>query len=228
MSFWDNWQRVLARVEQAAKRAGRSTSEIVIVAVSKTRTLEEIQAAFLAGQRTFGENKPQELCAKQQHLPQADWHLIGNLQTNKVKYIAPFVQLIHSLDSNKLAVEINRQAEKNQRVISCLLQFNISNEPSKGGISHSELDVLLQQYPSLPNLRIEGLMGMAQETDNNQLIYKQFYSLFQLRERLLAEHKSILGNLPILSMGMSNDFEIAIEAGATHIRIGSILFGNRA
>lgn len=228
MSFRDNWQRLLARIAQAAERAGRSPHEITVVAVSKTRSIAEIQEAFAVGQHIFGENKPQELCEKQQQLPQASWHLVGHLQTNKVKYIAPFVQMIHSLDSTKLAAEINRQAQKQHRVIPCLLQFNISNEPSKGGLSAPELENLLQQYPSFANLRIEGLMGMAQETEDTQLINSQFRSLFSLREKLRATHKSILGDLPVLSMGMSDDFEIAIEAGATHIRVGSTLFGHRA
>ena len=228
MNFRDNWLRILSQIQQVANRVGRSPQEITIVAISKTRPIEEIQEAYAAGQYIFGENKPQELSAKQTLLPQATWHLVGHLQTNKVKYIAPFVQLIHSLDSVKLAIEINRQAQKNNRIIPCLLQINISQETTKGGFAAEELSVFWEQQANFPNIRIDGLMGMAEETDDKKLIHKQFQSLYQLREKILSEHKSSLGNLPILSMGMSNDFEIAIEEGATHIRLGSALFGSRS
>ena len=199
--------------------------EVSLVAVSKTKPVELIKNAYDCGQRDFGENKVQELVNKFELLPKdIKWHMIGHLQRNKVKYIAPFVCLIHSVDSVRLLNEINKQAKKNNKTISVLLQIDISDDNTKFGFSFNEIDTLLNSdlINELNNVKIEGLMGMASFTLNEETIKNQFTSL----KNLYHSYKKKL-NFKILSMGMSGDYKIAIECGSNLIRLGSSIFGNR-
>ena len=199
--------------------------KVSLVAVSKTKPVELIKNAYDCGQRDFGENKVQELVNKFEILPKdIKWHMIGHLQRNKVKYIAPFVYLIHSVDSVRLLNEINKQAEKNNKTISVLLQIDISDDNTKFGFSFNEIDTLLNSdlMNELNNVKIEGLMGMASFTLNEETIKSQFTSL----KNLYHSYKKKL-NFKILSMGMSGDYKIAIECGSNLIRLGSSIFGNR-
>lgn len=199
--------------------------KVSLVAVSKTKPVELIKNAYDCGQRDFGENKVQELVNKFEILPKdIKWHMIGHLQRNKVKYIAPFVYLIHSVDSVRLLNEINKQAEKNNKTISVLLQIDISDDNTKFGFSFNEIDTLLNSdlMNELNNVKIEGLMGMASFTLNQETIKNQFTSL----KNLYHSYKKKL-NFKILSMGMSGDYKIAIECGSNLIRLGSSIFGNR-
>ena len=199
--------------------------KVTLVAVSKTKPVELIKNAYDCGQRDFGENKVQELVNKFESLPKdIKWHMIGHLQRNKVKYIAPFVYLIHSVDSVRLLNEINKQAEKNNKTISVLLQIDISDDNTKFGFSFNEIDTLLNSdlMNELNNVKIEGLMGMASFTLNEETIKNQFTTL----KKLYHSYKKKL-NFKILSMGMSGDYKIAIECGSNLIRLGSSIFGNR-
>ncbi len=201
-------------------------SHVTLVAVSKTKPNELINQAYLAGQIDFGENYVQELVDKHQELPKdIRWHFIGHLQTNKVKLIAPFVNLIHGVDSLKLLEEINKQAQKNNRIINCLLQIYIAQENSKFGLSFEECKELLQSnsYLNLKNICVVGFMAMASNTDNNEQIKKEFLSLKKFHESMV----SIQLPLNILSFGMSSDYQLAIECGSNMIRIGSSIFGER-
>jgi len=203
---------------------------ITIVAVSKFQPIEKILAAYDAGHRDFGENYVQEMVNKYQILPKdIRWHFIGHLQTNKVKYIIPFVHLIHSVDSLKLLKEINKQAEKNQRVVSCLLQIHIAEEETKFGLSSQEaLDILTnEELKSFQFIKIKGLMGMATNTDNTEQIRKEFQYLKNLFEQFKSTIQLPSVQFEILSMGMSNDYPIAIECGSNAIRIGTLIFGER-
>ena len=195
---------------------------VTLVAVSKTKPVSAIQELYNLGQRDFGENYVQELVDKEALLPKdIRWHFIGHLQTNKVKLIAPFVQLIHGVDSLKLLKEINKQAEKNNRVIDCLLQIHIAQEETKFGLNEGELQSLVKEYskPEMKNVSVCGLMGMASFTSDLQKVRKEFEYLKRLFE--------FVPNLEILSMGMSSDYKTAIEEGSTMVRIGSLLFGER-
>jgi pyridoxal phosphate enzyme (YggS family) len=196
------------------------------VAVSKTKPNELINQAYLAGQIDFGENYVQELVDKYHELPKdIRWHFIGHLQTNKVKFIAPFVNLIHGVDSLKLLEEINKQAQKNNRIINCLLQIYIAQEDSKFGLSFDECQELLQSnsYLNLKNISVVGFMAMASNTEDNEQIKKEFLSLKKFHESMV----SIQLPLNILSFGMSSDYQLAIECGSNMIRIGSSIFGER-
>lgn len=201
-----------------------------LIAVSKTQPIEKIKEAYDAGQRIFGENKAQEMTAKFQALPQdIEWHMIGHLQTNKVKYIASFVSLIHSIDSLKLLEEINKQGKKVDRVIPCLLQVHIASEETKFGFDQREI-VSLITNPALPlfkNIRIIGLMGMSTFTEDESTIRKEFKSLKKFFNDM-AEH-TLPENMEMkeLSMGMSSDYKIALEEGSTYVRIGTAIFGSR-
>ena len=195
--------------------------QVTLVAVSKTKSVSAIQELYNLGHRDFGENYVKELVEKQEQLPKdINWHFIGHLQSNKVKYIAPFVHLIHGIDSEKLLKEIDKQAAKNNRIINCLLQVHISAEETKFGFDADELAELLNSgLDQFKNLNICGLMGMASFTEDNDLIKKEFATL-----------KSIYDNYPqfsILSMGMSADYAFALEAGSNMVRIGSLVFGSR-
>jgi pyridoxal phosphate enzyme (YggS family) len=201
-----------------------------LVAVSKTKPVSAIEALYDQGQRIFGENKVQEMVEKQAALPKdIQWHLIGHLQTNKVKYIAPFVSLIHSVDSLKLLEEINKQAQKNNRVIDCLLQVYIAQEDTKFGLDKEELLDLLSHpsFKSLQNIKICGLMGMASNTDDEVVITQEFQTLNHLFNEIKAKYFIANERFTELSMGMSSDYKIALKQGATLIRIGSLLFGSR-
>ena len=201
-----------------------------LIAVSKTKPLENLREAYAAGIRDFGENKVQEIQAKQPEMP-ADtrWHMIGHLQSNKVKYIAPFVHLIHGVDSFKLLKEIDKQGKKIDRVIPVLVQIFIAEEESKFGFDRAELDQMLasSDFQSLSHVQIKGLMGMATFTEDQNQIRKEFRGLKQLFEELKSQNLPSFVELEEISMGMSGDYQIAQEEGSTMVRIGSAIFGSR-
>ncbi len=200
-------------------------AHVTLVAVSKTKPVEDLQEAYAAGMRDFGENKIQEMCDKYEVLPKdIRWHMIGHVQTNKVKYMAPFVHLIHGVDSLKLLKEINKQADKNNRIIDVLLQQFIADEETKFGLDQKEIRQIMQEeIQHLPNVRVVGLMGMATFTEDKNQIREEFFSLKSNFDFL----KNNFENITILSMGMSGDYQIAIEEGSTMVRIGSSIFGHR-
>lgn len=201
-----------------------------LVAVSKTKPVEAIEELYDLGQRIFGENKVQELVEKQAKLPQdIDWHLIGTLQRNKVKYIAPFVSMIHSVDSLKLLKEINKQAAKSNRTIHCLLQFHIAQESTKFGLSIEEAVALLTspEYQAMQHIDIVGVMGMATFTNNEEQVRQEFRTLKGHFETLKGQFFANKASFKEVSMGMSGDYAIALEEGSTLIRVGSLLFGAR-
>jgi hypothetical protein len=205
-------------------------SHVKLIAVSKTHPVEAIMEAYNAGHRLFGENKVQELVSKYEQMPKdIEWHLIGHLQTNKVKYIAPFVSLIHSVDSLKLLKTINKEAAKNNRVIDCLLQVHIAQEETKFGLSTQELHDILKspELDQLNNIRICGLMGMATFTDNIQQVRNEFRNLKNIFDEVKNAYFQMESFFKEISMGMSGDYRIAIEEGSTMVRIGSNIFGHR-
>jgi pyridoxal phosphate enzyme (YggS family) len=196
--------------------------EVTLVAVSKTRQNSAIIEAYQLGQRIFGENKVQELVQKFEELPKdINWHMIGHLQTNKVKFIAPFVSLIHGVDSIKLLKEINKRAAQNNRVIDCLLQVHIASESTKFGFDIPKVNKAIDSANEYQNIRIVGLMGMATFTDNKQQVIQEFSSLKVVFDTAKNEH------ITILSMGMSGDYQLAIEQGSNMVRVGSAIFGHR-
>jgi pyridoxal phosphate enzyme (YggS family) len=204
--------------------------KVTLLAVSKTKPVEDIQQAYDAGQRLFGENQVQELMEKYDKLPaDIEWHLIGHLQTNKVKYIAPFIGMIQSVDSIKLLQEINKQALKSNRVIDCLLQIYIADEETKFGLGFDEAIELLRsdEFAELKNVRIRGLMGIATNTENQKQIGDEYYELDTfykgVKQSFFRKDKSF----DILSMGMSSDYKLAIEKGSNMVRLGSTIFGSR-
>ena len=198
------------------------TVNVTLVAVSKTKPVADLMEAYNAGQRIFGENKIQEMTEKWEEMPKdIQWHMIGHVQTNKVKFMAPYVSLIHGVDSLKLLEEINKQALKNNRIIDCLLQIHIAEEETKFGLNEDELEDLLvsESFKNLKNINIVGLMGMATFTENQIQIKKEFEHLKSIFDQLK--------NLKTLSMGMSGDYQLAIECGSIMVRIGSSIFGGR-
>ncbi|GAB4014466.1 YggS family pyridoxal phosphate-dependent enzyme [Spirosoma migulaei] len=201
-----------------------------LIAVTKTKPVELLREAYNAGCRRFGENKVQEMADKQPQLPDdVQWHLIGHLQSNKVKYIAPFVALIHSVDSLKLLQEINKQAAKHNRVIDCLLQIYIADEETKFGLSPAEAELVLNapELNDMHNIRLIGLMGLATNTDDEAQVRQEFRGLKQLFDKLAQlRHPQI--QFQELSMGMSGDYHIALEEGSTMVRVGSAIFGSRS
>ena len=202
-------------------------SKVALVAVSKTKPLGDILEAYNSGQRIFGENKIQELVEKHVQLPKdIEWHMIGHVQRNKVKYMAPFVSLIHSIDSLKLIREVNKQGKINNRIINCLLQIKIATEQSKFGFTENEVFEFLnsEECKSLKNIKIVGLMGMATFTNDQNIINQEFRLLKTFFDKVNTSKNQI----NILSMGMSDDYEIAIREGSTMIRLGSSIFGKRA
>ena len=204
--------------------------EVTLVAVSKTKPVDLVREAYDAGQRIFGENKVQELVEKHEQLPKdIEWHLIGHLQTNKVKYIAPFVSMIHSIDSLRLLAEINKQALKNDRVIECLLQFHIASEDTKFGLSIEETMELLEseEFFLMRNISIVGLMGMSTFTEDTEQIREEFRTLENYFNVIQSKYFKFNPGFKHLSMGMSSDYQIAIEEGSTMIRVGSSIFGSR-
>ncbi len=204
--------------------------EARLIAVSKTKPASSIQEAYDHGQRDFGENKVQEMTDKQEQLPSdIRWHMIGHLQRNKVKYIAPFVYLIHSIDSERLLKAVDKEAVKSDRIINCLLQVHIAEEESKFGFDEKELKQLLDNniLKETPNVRVVGLMGMATNTENEAQIIREFTGLKMLFDELQDSYQLDNFNLKYLSMGMSGDYQIALDCGSNMIRIGSTIFGER-
>lgn len=200
--------------------------EITLVAISKTKPHNDILEAYQAGQREFGENKVQEMTEKWEALPRdIRWHMVGHVQTNKVKYMAPFVSLVHAGDSLKLLKEIDKEAEKNDRIIDCLLQIKIAEEESKFGLSRVEAEAILnsEKFKSFKHINVRGLMGMATFTEDMQQVKREFHNLKVIYDDLKAEYP----HFDILSMGMSGDYRIAIECGSNMVRIGSSIFGDR-
>ncbi len=203
---------------------------VSLIAISKTKPVEEIMEAYAAGQRAFGENQVQELLAKYEEMPKdIEWHLVGHLQTNKVKYIAPFIHMIHSVDSLKVLMEINKHALKANRVIDCLLQVFIADEDTKFGLDHAELIELLrsEEFEGLKNVRIRGLMGIASNTENERIVKEEFYELKMLFDGIKATYFRKESSFDTLSMGMSSDYKLAIEQGSNMVRLGSTIFGKR-
>jgi pyridoxal phosphate enzyme (YggS family) len=216
MSIAENLYQVLSTIPP----------KVSLVAVSKTKPEEDLLAAYNAGQRIFGENKIQEMSRKQESLPKdIEWHMIGHVQSNKVKYMAPYVNLIHGVDREKLLKEINKQAAKNDRVIDCLLQMHIAQEKTKFGLEASELEQIIKNAlaGAYPNVRLVGLMGMATFTPDQNQIRTEFAQLKQHFDNTVSQ----LEHCSVLSMGMSGDYIIAIEEGSTMIRVGSKIFGER-
>ena len=210
-----------------------SISNTTLIAVSKTKPIEDLQEMYALGQRDFGENYVQELVDKETKLPKdIHWHFIGHLQSNKVKYIAPFVHLIHGVDSLKLLQEINKQALKNNRTIDCLLQLHIAEEETKFGLDQSEIEAIKLILPTLHNIRILGFMGIASFSENMVKVKREFihlkneFDLFKIWTNQNPMDATSNG-ISILSMGMSGDYQLAIECGSTMVRIGSLLFGAR-
>ena len=220
MSISENYRILQAKLPE----------EVTLVAISKNKTNEEILELYECGQREFGENKVQELTAKHESLPDdIRWHMVGHLQSNKVKYIAPFIGMIHSVDSLKLLKIINKEAKKNDRIIPCLLQLHIAEEDTKFGLSYEEACNLLEQddYKAMENISIIGLMGMATLTDDTVQIHKEFKQLKESFDKIKTSY--FLDNQLFceLSMGMSDDFLIGVEEGSTLVRVGTALFGER-
>ena len=208
-------------LESIKKEVG---DNVLVVAVSKTKSIDLIKKAYETGHRDFGENKIQEMTSKFNDLPKdINWHMIGHIQTNKVKYLAPYVSLIHSLDSLKLAKEINKQAIKNNRIIECLIQYRISNEETKFGLNENEVMDIIKLQDNFSGLRITGLMGMASFVDDQNVIDKEFKKLKTLFDKIKLSNK----NFKIISMGMTLDYNLAIKNGSNMIRIGSKIFGER-
>ena len=210
MSISENIQKIKSEIPK----------EITLVAVSKTKPISDIEQAYNSGQLVFGENKVKELVEKHEKLPKdIQWQMIGHLQTNKVKYIAPFVNLIHAVDSEKLLKEIDKRARQNDRIIDCLLQVHIATESTKFGFLENELEEIIKKLENYKNVNIIGFMGMATFTDNKNQIKEEFSFL----STIYKQHKQ----MNTLSMGMSGDYKIAISCGSNMIRIGSTIFGNR-
>ncbi len=218
-------------IEQQIEQISREIpSQVQLIAVSKTKPNSAILSAYNVGQRHFGENKVQELCDKWESLPKdIHWHIIGHLQTNKVKYIAPFIHLIHAVDSIKLLIEIDKQAKKHDRIISCLLQFHIAKEETKFGLSYSEATEILAStaYTSFENITIVGVMGMASFVEDEEQIVTEFNELAGIFKKLKETYFKNKDSFKEISMGMSGDYPLAIEAGSTMIRVGSTIFGSR-
>lgn len=216
--------------EKLAEIRKEIPEHVTLIAVSKTKPVSALEEAYKAGQRHFGENKVQEMFDKYEQLPKdIQWHLIGHLQSNKVKYIAPFVHLIHSVDSLKLLSEIDKQAKKNNRVIDCLLQFHIAEEETKFGLNISEAETLLtsEEFAAMQNIRLVGVMGMASFTDNDVKVRQEFSHLKDLYVQLKHSFIANESSFKEISMGMSGDYQLAMEEGSTMVRIGSTIFGER-
>lgn len=200
--------------------------DVVLVAVSKTKPVEMLMQAYDAGQRVFGENKVQEMADKAAQMPKdVEWHMIGHVQTNKVKYMAPFVSLIHGVDSMKVLAEVDKQAAKNNRIQDVLLQIHIATEETKFGLDKDEMKAILAsgEFAAMKNVRVRGLMGMASFTDDTQQITREFTYLKSIYDQTRADYP----DMNILSMGMSGDYQLAVSCGSNMVRIGSSIFGHR-
>ena len=223
----ENLQEVEERIQEACRRACRDRSEVTLVAVSKTKPVDMLREAYDLGVRVFGENKVQEIREKYEMLPKdIQWHMIGHLQTNKVKYIVDKVKLIHSVDSLRLAEVIEKEAEKHDRTVDILLEVNVAEEESKFGVRTSEILSLAEKVVQLPHIRLRGLMTIAPFVENpekNRAIFANLHKLYvDIKEKNIDN-----GTVSILSMGMTNDYEVAIEEGATMVRVGTGIFGAR-
>lgn len=208
----------------------RIPGHVELVAVSKTKPVQMVRELYETGQLDFGENKVQDLVEKQQVLPgEIRWHMIGHLQSNKVKYIAPFVYLVHGVDSLKLLRVLEKEGQKNNRQIQCLLQMHIARESSKFGLSEEELDAIMSsgEFRKMEFVKVRGLMGMATFTDDSELVREEFRNLKRIFEKLKSDHFRLDPDFSILSMGMSDDYQYAIEEGSNMIRVGSLIFGPR-
>jgi pyridoxal phosphate enzyme (YggS family) len=217
-------------VENLKRIQNTIPENVKLIAVSKTKPVEDLLVAYNAGQRVFGENKVQEMCDKQEVLPKdIEWHLIGHLQSNKVKYIAPFVSLIHAVDSLKLLKEIDKEAKKNDRIIPVLLQFHIAQEETKFGLDFEEAKEILEsnEFVEMQHVQIVGLMGMATFTDNQEQIEDEFRNLYNYFHVIKSHYFKFNDDFKEISMGMSGDYLLAIEAGSTMVRVGSSIFGGR-
>ncbi|GGB68318.1 YggS family pyridoxal phosphate enzyme [Flavobacterium suaedae] len=219
------------KIEQSLNNIKQSLPEnVTLVAVSKTKPVADLMEAYEAGQRIFGENKVQEMTDKWEQMPKdIQWHMIGHVQTNKVKYMAPFVSLIHGVDSLKLLKEVNKQAKKNDRVIDCLLQMHIADEETKFGMDEQELSDLLNSevFTQMENVKVKGLMGMATFTEDTAQIKQEFTALKNIFDKLKEKPTTKNFEPDTLSMGMSGDYEIAVTCGSNMVRIGSSIFGAR-
>ena len=223
----ENFQSVEARIQAACDRAGRSRKEVTLIAVSKTKPVEMLQTIYDAGSRDFGENKVQEMCDKIEQLPtDIRWHMIGHLQTNKVKYIVGKTELIHSVDSLHLAQEIEKQAAKLDVIVPILIEVNIAEEESKFGIHKEETISLVREVATLPHIRIQGLMTIAPYVENPEDNRAYFRGIKQLSVDIARENIDNV-SMDCLSMGMTGDYEVAIEEGATMVRVGTGIFGER-
>ncbi len=222
-----NYEEVEQKIAEACKKAGRNRDEVTLIAVSKTKPVEMIQEIYDLGQREFGENKVQELTAKYEVMPEdIHWHLIGHLQTNKVKYIVDKACLIHSVDSLKLAQTISKEAAKKNVTVPILIEVNVAEEESKFGITTEETIALTEQIAALPNLTVKGLMTIApyvEDPEENRPVFRKLKDLsVDIREKNINNV-----SMSVLSMGMTNDYEVAIEEGSTHVRVGTGIFGER-
>ena len=223
----ENLQRVEKKIEEACMRAGRDRGEVTLIAVSKTKPVSDIQEAMAFGITVFGENKVQELKQKTEEISAPlHWHMIGHLQTNKVKYLPGMAEMIHSVDRLELALEIDKQAQKHQMVMDVLLEVNVAREDAKFGLMLEETEPLLRQLALLKHIRVRGLMTIAPYTENAESNRRYFHTLREQKEEL--NRREILeSRMDVLSMGMTGDYKIAIEEGATHIRVGTGIFGER-
>ncbi len=228
-TFSERLDAIHSRIHAACARAGRTSDDITLVAVSKTKPVEMLQEAFEAGVRHFGENRVQEAATKIPHLPKAGltWHLIGHLQSNKAKSAVELFDVIHSVDSIPLAARLNRLAGEHNKRVPIFLQVHLGDEESKAGIDPTELPALFQASCQLSHLNITGLMAIPPYFPDPEQVRPSFVALRQLRDQLAVQFPD-QSPLPFLSMGMSHDFEVAIEEGATHVRVGTALFGGRS
>lgn len=227
MSIAENLKEVQRDINEVCKKCGRNPSEVTLIAVSKTKPLEDLKEAYDAGARDFGENKVQELTAKIPNLPSdIRWHMIGHLQRNKVKYIAGEVELIHSVDSFRLAEEINIQAKRKKIIIPALIEINIGDEESKFGVRPDEAKELCKEISELDSIHIEGLMTVAPAADDPEEVRRYFRKMHELFLDIKSENIDNV-EMKILSMGMTNDYKVAIEEGSTMVRVGTGIFGAR-
>jgi pyridoxal phosphate enzyme (YggS family) len=227
LSIAENLKEVQRDINEVCKKCGRDPSEVTLIAVSKTKPLEDLKEAYDAGARDFGENKVQELTAKMPNLPSdIRWHMIGHLQRNKVKYIAGEVELIHSVDSFRLAEEINIQAKRKKIIIPALIEINIGDEESKFGVRPDEAKELCKEISELDSIHIEGLMTVAPAADDPEKVRRYFRKMHELFLDIKSENIDNV-EMKILSMGMTNDYKVAIEEGSTMVRVGTGIFGAR-
>ncbi|HIV35292.1 MAG TPA: YggS family pyridoxal phosphate-dependent enzyme [Candidatus Blautia intestinigallinarum] len=223
----ENLRDVEKRIEEACKRSNRDPKEVTLIAVSKTKPVEMLQEVYDAGARNFGENKVQEIMDKYDHLPQdIHWHMIGHLQRNKVKYIVDKVQMIHSVDSLRLAETIDKEAKKKNVTVPILIEVNVAEEDSKFGLSLEEVTALAEEISKLSNVRVCGLMTVAPFVEDPEENREVFRSLKKLSVDIAAKNINNV-TMSVLSMGMTNDFEVAVEEGATMVRVGTAIFGAR-